>query len=73
MTLTQRDLDEIDNRLEETFVTKADFTNYRSELMNKLDEILKEILASRQEQTVLVHQVSGHEDRIATLEKTVTS
>ena len=69
MTLTQKDFDE----MEEIFVTKTEFSDYRSELMNKLDEILKEILASRQEQTVLAHQVSGHEDRIATLEKTVTS
>lgn len=69
MTLTKRDLDE----LEEIFVTKSDFTDYRSELMNKLDKILKEILTSREEQTILTHQVSNNEDRIVTLEKTATS
>jgi len=67
MTLTQVDFDQ----LEEIFVTKAEFSDYRSELMNKLDKILKEILTSREEQTVLAHQVSGHEDRIATIEQKV--
>jgi len=67
MALTQRDLDE----LEEIFITKSEFADYRSELMNKLDKILKEILTSREEQTVLAHQVSGHEDRIVTIEQKV--
>lgn len=71
MALTQTDLDEIENRLGDVFVTKEDFTRYRSELMDKLDKILKEILASREEQTVLADQVSGHEDRIMTLEEKV--
>jgi len=69
MAITQKDLDGIENRLKDVFVTKEEFTVHKSELLNKLDEILKEILASRQEQTVLVHQVSGHEDRITTLEE----
>ncbi len=73
MTLTQGDLDEMENRLGDVFVTKEEFTVYRNELMNKLDKILKEILTSSEEQTVLAHQVSNHEDRITTLEKTVTS
>jgi len=68
MTLTQVDFDQ----LEEIFVTKAEFSGYRSELMNKLDEILKEILASRQEKTILAHQVSGHEDRVTALGKAVS-
>lgn len=67
MTLTQRDFDE----LGELFVTKSEFADYRRELMDKLDKILKEILASREEQTVLAHQVSGHEDRIVTIEQKV--
>jgi len=41
MAITMKDLDEIENRLKETFVTKDDFTEYKSELFNKLDEIVK--------------------------------
>jgi len=66
--ITQKDI----KLLERTFVTKEDLeqnlTSLKSELLNKLDSILKEILAMRQEQTVLAHQVSNHEDRITNLE-----
>lgn len=66
--LTQKDLDEIESRLEDTFVTKDELQQVKSDLMDKLDSILKEILASREEQTLLVHQVSGHEDRLHAIE-----
>jgi hypothetical protein len=66
--LTQKDID----LLEKTFVTKDDLDvklqSLKSDLMNKLDSILKEILASREEQTILAHKVSDHEERITTLE-----
>jgi hypothetical protein len=39
--ITQKDLDEIEGRLKDTFVTKEDFTEYKSELFDKLDEIVK--------------------------------
>ena len=68
MAITEKDIDSIENRFRGIFVTKEEFTAYRSELMDKLDSILKEILTSRQEQTVLAHQVSNHEDRIIKLE-----
>lgn len=67
MAITRKDI----VLLGEIFVTKEDFAKHRSELIDKLDGILKEILASREEQTVLAHQVSGHEDRIMTLEEKV--
>ena len=41
--ITQKDLEEIKNRLINTFVTKDDFTKYKSELFSKLDEIVKNI------------------------------
>ena len=66
--LTEKDLDYIESRLKDVFATKEDFEQYRSQIMDKLDSILKEILTSREEQTVLGHQVSGHEDRITKLE-----
>lgn len=41
MVLTQEDLDEIEDRLKEVFVIKEDFTEYKSELFDKFDEIVK--------------------------------
>ncbi len=71
--LTEKDWEEIEQRLQEVFMTKEEFTQYRSDLMNKLDEILKEIITSREEQTIIGGQTSDHEDRIATLEKTISA
>lgn len=68
MTITVGDIDSIENRLKDTFFTKDEFATFRSDLMDKLDGILKEILTSREEQTVMAHQLSNHEDRISTLE-----
>ena len=52
--------------MRETYATKEDFNS----LNIKLDKILKEIIASRQEETLLSHRVSDHEDRISALEST---
>lgn len=54
-------------------MTKEEFTQYRSDLMNKLDQILKEIVTSREEQTIIGAQTSNHEERITTLEKTMSA
>jgi len=51
------------------FATKDDLMELKSDLFNKIDPFLKEIMASREEQTVLAHQVSEHEDRLEKLEK----
>lgn len=74
MTLTRSDI----RYLEQTFITKEDFQETlksallatKSDLIDKLDSILKEILASREEETILSHRVSNHEDRITKLEAT---
>jgi hypothetical protein len=68
--LTEKDVDYLEKRFREVFVTKDEFTAYRSDLLNRLDEILGEIKASREEQTVMSHQVSDHEVRISSLEGT---
>jgi 3-dehydroquinate dehydratase len=69
MTLTQKDIE----LLEDSFATKEylnqKLTELKSDLLNKLDSILKEILASRDEQTILAHRVSNHEDRLEKLEE----
>jgi len=65
--ITQQDIDS----LEEVFVTKDDLkstvSNLKSDIMDKMDEILSEVKDSREEETVMAHQISDHEDRISVL------
>lgn len=58
MTLTQKDLDEIENTLEKTFVTKEDFTEYKSELFDKLDEIVGNTSNTNQEVELIENRVT---------------
>ncbi|MEK7112839.1 MAG: hypothetical protein AAB875_06020 [Patescibacteria group bacterium] len=79
MTLTQKDLDairdlvglEIDEKLEQKLDEKLKNFPTKEEFFEKMDEVMVELKAIREDHAVLVHQVSGHEDRITTLEKTV--
>lgn len=58
MMLTQSDLDEIEGRLKETFITKEEFTGYKSELFNKLDKIVKNTSDTHQEIELIENRVS---------------
>ncbi|OGM13630.1 hypothetical protein A3A76_03050 [Candidatus Woesebacteria bacterium RIFCSPLOWO2_01_FULL_39_23] len=64
MAITQRDLDEIENRLSETFVTKDDFTEYKSELFNKLDEIVKNTSDTNREVELIENRVTNIETKL---------
>lgn len=64
-TLTQSDI----KSLEEIFVTKDDLQEFKSELFDKIDPILKEVVDGRDERTILTHKLSNHEDRIEALEQ----
>jgi hypothetical protein len=66
MTLTQRDLDEIENTLSETFVTKKDFKRYKSELFDKLDEIVSNTANTKQEVKLIENRVSKLESNLQT-------
>jgi predicted nucleic acid-binding Zn-ribbon protein len=66
MTITIRDLDEIENRLKETFVTKEDFTEYKSDLFNKLDQIVKNTSDTNTEVELVENRVSKLEDKLQT-------
>lgn len=70
--ITQKDV----NLLEKTFATKEDLkrelTSVKSDLVNTLDSILKEMIAMREEMTIVTHKVSDHEERITTLESATT-
>lgn len=63
MTITQKDLDEIENRLSESFVTKEDFTGYKSELFDKLDEIVKNTSDTNQEIELVENRVTKLESK----------
>lgn len=84
MALTQKDIDKIkeimlannigleellETKFKKTFLTKEEFREFRSELYEKLDEILGEVQASREEGVVIGHRLSAHEDRITNLEE----
>jgi len=64
MSITQKDLDEIENRLSETFVTKDDFTEYKSELFNKLDEIDKNTADTKLEVELIENRVTKVETEL---------
>lgn len=66
--ITEKDMDLIENRLKDTFSTKDEFQKMKSDLLDKLDSILKEILGMREAMTIITHRVSDHEDRITKLE-----
>jgi hypothetical protein len=67
--LTEHDVDYLETRFKEVFVTKDVMTKTKSDLMDTLDKILKEVIATRDEITVLAHHSTGHTDRLEKLEK----
>ena len=64
MAITQRDLDEIEKRLSDTFVTKEDFTGYKSELFVKLDAIVKNTSDTNQEVELIENRVINIETKL---------
>jgi len=71
MSLTQKDLDEMENTLKDVFITKEEFYQTKSEIMDVLTDILKEVRDMRDEKDIIFHRVSDHEDRIANIENVV--
>jgi hypothetical protein len=57
----------IENR---QLVTKEDLSHLptKDDFYGKMDEVMGELKTSREEQAVLTHQVSDHEDRIERIE-----
>ena len=43
----------------------------KDEFYKKMDEVITELQTTRQEQVVLTHQVSNHEDRIGVIEEQI--
>ncbi len=68
-TLTQADVDYLKQELREDFPTKQDFEEFKSSFFDKIDPILKEVVAKREERVIRAEQIRRHEDRISNLEK----
>lgn len=67
-TLTEKDIDYLEERFQKTFVTKDDLRQTKSDLLNVLDKILKEVVANRQERTLLANRSIKHSERLEKLE-----
>ena len=70
--LTKRDLDEIEGIVEEKIDEKTKNLPTKDEFYEKMDEVIGELKAMREEHTVLSSQVSDHEDRITKLEESTS-
>ncbi len=73
MALTQKDFDQIEELLDEKLDEKLKILPTKEEFFPKMDEVVGELKTAREEQTVLSHQVSNHEDRLKTLEEISSS
>lgn len=81
MPLTSRDLkqisDVVERKLEEKLEEKLDekleekFSQFRDELYTKIDPVLEEVMANRDERTIISHHVSDHGDRLDDHEKRI--
>ena len=60
----------IEEAIEKSLVTKEDISHLptKDEFYEKMDEVMGELKAVREEQTVLSHRVSNHEDRMHKIE-----
>lgn len=77
--LTQKDLDEIEKSTKKVIKDEIKFLPTKEEFYKKMDKLIGEIKASREEHTVISGSLSNHSDqlddykeRIDKLEKIVT-
>jgi predicted nuclease with TOPRIM domain len=67
--LTQKDLEEIEKVIEEKLEEKLRLLPTKDEFFSKMDELMGELSTIRDEQTIIGHQVSDHEERLSALEE----
>lgn len=73
MVLTIKDLDEIEKLVDEKIEERTKNLPTKDDFFNKMDEIMGELKAIRENTTVLSGRVANHEDRIAKLEKKIAT
>jgi hypothetical protein len=62
--LTEDDINLIESRLRDVFVTKNEFTEYKSELFDKLDEIIKNTRDTNEEVELVENRVTKPETKL---------
>ncbi len=62
--LTEKDVDYLEERLKSAFVTKEEFIEYKSELFDKLDEIIKNTRDTNQEVELVENRVTKVETHL---------
>lgn len=67
--LTQKDLDEIEKIVDDKLGENLKLLPSKDEFFEEMDKVMKELETIRDEQTIIGHQVSNHENRITSLEK----
>lgn len=67
--LTPKDLEEIEKVIEEKLEEKIRLLPTKDEFFSKMDELMGELSAIRDEQTIISHQVSDQEERLSALEE----
>lgn len=69
MVLTQEDLAQIEQIVEEIVEGKTKHLPTKDDFYSKTDEVVGEIRAMREEFTLIVPRISDHEDRITAFEE----
>lgn len=67
--LTQKDLDEIEEIVEEKIGEKTKNLPTKDEFFSRMDDVMRELDTIRSEQTIISHHVTDHEPRIEKLER----
>ncbi|MBI2590796.1 MAG: hypothetical protein HYW33_02865 [Candidatus Blackburnbacteria bacterium] len=67
--LTQQDLEQIEELIEEKIVERIRLLPTRDEFFSKMDELITELKAMREEHAVSKGQVIDHEERLESLEE----
>lgn len=73
MTLTIKDLDEIEKIVDEKIDEKVRNLPTKNEFFSKMDEIMGELKTIRESTDALTHRASNHDDRITKIEKKIAS
>lgn len=73
MTLTMKDLDEIEKIVDEKVEEKTRNLPTKDDFFSKMEEVMGELRTIRENTVVLSSQVSRHDNRITSLEEKITA
>lgn len=73
MTLTQQDLDNIEQMLDQKLDEKFNLLPTKDEFFSKMDEVVGELKKVPEEQVIIAAKQAEHSDKIAKLELTSAS